>query len=189
MKELRNKTQNTEQYANIYYPEPYLLPRLLLEYPGRLDKKGDYRLKYNNCIIKHTDIVCAIYEFVKQGGNNGLVITNFIVNLYKYGLNANTNTTCNKIKFKSEYLSLNELKHLLYWLVLQEDINYPRPQRMGVRMPLIRYIESAMSALHPNLLPIEEVLKRTNNHGSRPPNPFIKNGIEDYLINNIKSIS
>lgn len=54
----------------------------------------------------------------------------------------------------------------------QEDINYPRPRFMGLRMPIIRYIESAIAAEHPTLLSLGRVFTRTNNHGGPSPSAF-----------------
>lgn len=176
---------NKNRYSNKFYPAPTILPNLELLYPGRINNHGDYRLEFNGRAVTHPDIVRTVHDCTLRG--DGKSITDFLVDLYKNGLNANSNFNIN-INVNHTKLSLDEFKHLVYWLVLQEDINYPRPNKMGVRMPIIRYIEGAISALHPQLLSLSEVINRTNNHG-RPPQPaFINNTVTSYLTNNIQAI-
>ncbi|PGZ14681.1 hypothetical protein [Bacillus cereus] len=182
---LTTNALNKKQYANKFYPVPTILPNLVLLYPGRINNHGDYRLEFNGRAVSHPDIVRSVYDCTLRG--HGRIITNFLVDLYINGLNANSNFNVD-IYVNNNQLSLAEFKQLAYWIVLQEDINFPRPQKMGVRMPLIRYIEGAISALHPNLLSLNEVINRTNNHG-RPPQPaFIHNAVTDYLTRNIQAI-
>ena len=178
---------NKGQYANRYYPASDAFPHLdlVLLYPGRINNHGDYRMEFYGDPLSHPDIVKAVHDCTLDGHGN--IITNFLVDLYINGLNANSNFNIN-INVKDYQLNLDEFKQLVYWIVLQEDINFPRPRFMGVRMPLIRYIEGAISALHPNLLSLEDVIRRTNNHG-RPPQPaFIHEDVTDYLIQNIQQI-
>ena len=168
---LTTNALNKKQYANKFYPAPTILPNLVLLYPGRINNHGDYRLEFNGRAVSHPDIVRSVYDCTLRGN----------------GLNANSNFNVD-IYVNNNQLSLAEFKQLAYWIVLQEDINFPRPQKMGVRMPLIRYIEGAISALHPNLLSLNEVINRTNNHG-RPPQPaFIHNAVTGYLTQNIQAI-
>lgn len=182
---LTTNAQNKNPYVNKYYPAPTILPNLLLSYPGRLRNHGDYRLELNGVAVTHPDIVVAVHDCTIQG--NGRVITNFIVDLYRNGLNANTNFNIS-INVKGTQLNLNEFKHLVYWIVLQEDINFPRPQKMGVRMPLVRYIEGAIAATHPQILSLHSVIFRTNNHGRRPDSAFIHHAVTGYLAQNIQAI-
>ncbi|PED71318.1 hypothetical protein CN680_07550 [Bacillus pseudomycoides] len=182
---LTTNALNKKQYVNKFYPARTILPDLVLLYPGRINNHGDYRLEFKGRAVSHPDVVRAVYDCTRRG--YGRIITNFLVDLYTNGLNANSNFTID-IYVNNTQLSLSEFKQLAYWIVLQEDINFPRPQKMGVRMPLIRYIEGAISALHPNLLSLNEVINRTNNHG-RPPQPaFIHNDVMDYLTQNIQAI-
>ncbi|HDR4895648.1 hypothetical protein OCB14_15225 [Bacillus cereus] len=184
---LTTNATNKRQYANRYYPALETLPNLnlVLLYPGRINNHGDYRLEFNSNALSHPEIVEAVHDCTSRG--HGIIITNFLVDLYINGLNANSNFNIN-INVKNHQLNLDEFKQLVYWIVLQEDINFPRPRYMGVRMPLIRYIEGAISALHPNLLSLDEVIRRTNNHGRRPQPAFIHQDITDYLVQNIQQI-
>lgn len=182
---LTDKAVTKNMYSNKFNPAPTVLPDLVLLYPGRIKNRGDYRLELNYKAISHTDIVEAVHVCTLSG--NGLVITNFLVDLYKNGLNASINSNI-YITVKEHKLNLEQFKYLIYWLILQEDINYPRPTKMGIRMPLIRYIEGAISALHPNLISLKEVFLRTNNHGRRPDSPFVHDSVTSYLTKNILSI-
>lgn len=184
---LTKNATNRGQYANRHYPASEVFPHLVLVllYPGRINNHGDYRMEFYGDPLSHPDIVKAVHDCTLDG--HGIIITNFLVDLYINGLNANSNFNIN-INVKNHQLNLDEFKQLVYWIVLQEDINFPRPRYMGVRMPLIRYIEGAISALHPNLLSLDDVIRRTNNHG-RPPQPaFIHEDVTDYLIQNIQQI-
>ncbi|OKO50941.1 hypothetical protein ABH17_026830 (plasmid) [Bacillus toyonensis] len=186
---LTTNATNRGQYANRYYPASVAFPHLdlVLLYPGRINNHGDYRLEFNGNPLSHPDIVEAVHNYARQGHGHGNIITSFLVDLYKNGLNANSNFNIN-INVKNHQLNLDEFKQLVYWIVLQEDINFPRPRYMGVKRPLIRYIEGAISALHSNLLSLDDVIRRTNNHGRRPQPAFIHQDVTDYLVQNIQQI-
>lgn len=182
---LTTNTSNKTKYANTFHPAPNILPNLVLLYPGRINNHGDYRMEFNGRALSHPDIVKAVHNCTLSG--NGKIITNFLVDLFNNGLNANSDFNIT-IEVNGLMLTLEEFKYLAYWIVLQEDINYPRPQKMGVRMPIIRYIEGAIAALHPHLISLSEVIIRTNNHG-RPPKPaFAHQDVTPYLTKNILSI-
>ena len=182
---LCTNAQNQQMYGNSFHPLPSQLPSLVLLYPGRIPNKGDYRLEFNSAALSHTDIVEAVYNCALAG--NGQTITNFLVDLFNNGLNADSNQNVT-ITIQGFNLTLDEFKYLTYWLILQEDINYPRPRYMGVRMPIIRYIEGAVAAIHNELLPLDEVKDRTNNHGGPPPRAFNHPNLTGYLAHNLNQI-
>lgn len=64
--------------------------------------------------------------------------------------------------------SLEELYDFITWIVLQEDINYPMPNRQGRRMPFCRYLEAVYCAVHEEGHQLEEVISRALSH-SIPP--------------------
>ncbi|MGK9185337.1 hypothetical protein KXS12_24265 [Priestia filamentosa] len=183
MKSLAMNAPNRGLHSNQYIPVPSM-PSLLLHYPGYL-KPGDYKLEFNGKSIKHEDIVLVIYQLTQSG--YGQFITCFLVDLYRKGLNANSSFNF-FINVNGQSLSLTKFKYLVYWLILQEDINFPRPNNIGIRMPLIRYIEGAIAAEHPNLLPLSTVIKRTSKHGGPPYPAFSDPGIKGYLTTNIQAI-
>lgn len=185
MQRICTNVANQPIYSNSFVPSPDQLPNLELLYPGRIPNKGDYRLELNGQALSHTDIVRAVHNCTLNG--NGQDITGFLVDIYQNGLNANSDFDFN-ITVSGNDLSMNEFKQLIYWLILQEDINYPRPRFMGVRMPLTRYIEGVVAAEHPQLLSLEQVLTRTNNHGGPPPTAFLHVALHPYLINGFNQI-
>lgn len=66
--------------------------------------------------------------------------------------------------------TMTELAVALTWIVLQEDINYPRPRFEGRQMPFYRYVE-AIALADPNIqtnYDIIEVANRTVSHTRVP---------------------
>lgn len=128
---------------------------LTITYPGK-KKKGDYRLTINGVPPTHTDIVRTIYNYTTSANFDQVV--EFLDDVYKNGLNA-TSTL-----FPRSFIEK------LFWITLQEEINYPSPQYQGRKLPFCRFYEGALSKISSvNLL---NVLNRTNNHGSRVPNLY-----------------
>lgn len=185
MQGLSKNAHNQTKYSNSFSPSPSQLPDLKLLYPGKLNK-GDYRLELDGHALSHTDIVKAVHDCAIAG--NGEQITNILADVYVNGLNANTNYDFS-ITVANTELSIIEFKELVYWLVLQEDINYPRPRYMGVKMPIIRYIEGAIAAEHPTLLPLQDVYTRTNNHGGPPPRAFNHPSLHQYFIDSLAQVA
>lgn len=168
--------ERVAKYTFKHYPDSTISPQIELQYPGRI-LKGDYRLSFFGKALSHTDIVCDIYDFVLSNRENQLqradYIANLLADIFENGLNANSNSLLN-IRINGQMLTMDQFKTLVYWIVLQEDINYPRPNFMGVKLPLIRYIEAAISAIHPEIITIDEVLGRTD----------MRDGILHNAINN-----
>ncbi|MGE6602699.1 hypothetical protein ACQKEY_13320 [Lysinibacillus fusiformis] len=44
------------------------------------------------------------------------------------------------ITISDENLTFEEFKHLIYFSILQEDINYPLHRFYGIAMPIIRFL-------------------------------------------------
>lgn len=185
LQKLCTNAPNKMMYSNSIFPSPNQLPNLVLLYPGRIPNRGDYRLEFHNQALSHTDMVRAVYECTLNG--HGENITAFLVEIYYKGLNAQPNYDF-YITIANHHLNMDQFKQLVYWLILQEDINYPRPRFMGVRMPILRYIEGAVAAAQPNLLSLERVFRRTNNHGGPPPAAFQHQALYPYLSNNLNQI-
>jgi len=129
-----------------------------IEIPG-YKKNGDYKvlkLDVEENLWKapsHVDIVKFIFDntFVENASNviDGLECI-FI----------------NGLKCENNFLN-KEFQNLLFWLTLQEDLNYPMPRFQGRKLPFQRYYEAVLAKLgHYNL---ELIQIRTNNHkGGRP---------------------
>ena len=167
--------ERVAKYTFKHYPDSKDSPQIELEYPGKLSK-GDYKLNFVGKPLSHTDIVRDIYTFVLSNNENQLLRANYITNLladiFEDGRSAETNFLYS-IRVNGQMLNMHQFKELVYWIVLQEDINYPRPKYMGVKLPLIRYIEAAISAIHPEIITIDGVLGRTD----------MRNGILHNAIN------
>jgi hypothetical protein len=61
-------------------------------------------------------------------------------------------------------------KELIYWITLQEEINYPQPEYAGRKLPYQRYYEAILAKL--GKCRFEDVIRRTNNHGTGKPKLF-----------------
>jgi hypothetical protein len=132
---------------------------LVIDYPG-YKQHGDYKLSVNNEAPKHTSIVKEIFEHTNS--ENFQAVSHFLEDVYENGLNATTTVFSETFKEK------------IYWITLQEEINYPQPGRSGRRLPFQRYYEAALAKI--GQADIEKVLYRTNHKGKgRPPLFEIKN--------------
>lgn len=83
------------------------------------------------------------------------------------GLGKSYNSSANQFD-----LTFEELFNSIFWIVLQEDINYPMPRYQGRKMPFSRYLE----ALHcfDSKHSLDEVIERALTEG-RPPTDWIDN--------------
>jgi hypothetical protein len=154
MKQLADELQQKGELTG-----SFSVGELVIEYPG-YKQHGDYKLSVNNEAPKHTSIVKEIFE--QTNSRNFEAITHFLEDVYENGLNAMTAIFSETFKEK------------IYWITLQEEINYPQPGRSGRRLPFQRYYEAALAAI--GLADIDKVLYRTNHKGKgRPPLFEIKN--------------
>lgn len=130
-----------------------------IETPG-YKKNGDYKVllkiegEKNLVAYSHADIVNSIYKNTTL--ENALNIINGFECLFLNGLNSQ-NTF-----FNSEY------KNLLFWLTLQEDLNYPMDRYQGRKLPFQRYYEAILAKL--GYYSLNFIIERTNNHGGGRPN-------------------
>lgn len=130
----------------------FMIGELSITYPG-YKKVGDYRLSINGHAPSHTDIVYEIYNYTTANNFNNVV--NFLDELYNNGTRVNIN------------IIDEEYKHKIFWITLQEEINYPQPQYKGRRLPFQRFYEAAL--IHKGIITLEAVNSRTNNHGNQVP--------------------
>ena len=103
---------------------------LLITYPG-FKKSGDYKLTENGAAPRHTDIANAISQ--QTNANNFNDVVSFFEDVYANGLNA-TNITFSQA-----------FKEKIYWITLQEEINYPQPRYKGRRLTFQRFFEASLS--------------------------------------------
>lgn len=128
---------------------------LTISYPG-YKQPGDYRLSENGTAPKHTDIVAAINNFTNPANFNAVV--SFLDDVYKNGLDATSAVFSKAFKEK------------IYWITLQEEINYPQPKYAGRKLPFQRFYEAALVKV--GIGTLQQVIVRTNNHGTVRPALF-----------------
>ncbi|WP_339148998.1 MULTISPECIES: hypothetical protein [unclassified Sutcliffiella] len=162
--------KNTGVYSNKLHPVTDYM-QLIVFYPGRKGRR-DYKVEHNGSNTTHVDIVLYLYDLALQ--NNSTVLVNFILDVYNNGLYSNhaIPLNMNRVRLNGVILTVEQFKHILFWVALQEDINYPRPKKQGVRLPFKRYLEAITSAYHPNVITLNQVIKRTNNHHGSVPVPI-----------------
>lgn len=143
--------------------ESFSVGELSIKYPG---KKGtdDYQVTINGVAPKHTDIVMEIYDAATA--QNIEEIISFLDDVYTNGLNSTSKV------FPKTFIEK------IYWVTLQEEINYPQPVYKGRRLPFQRFFEGAMAKVADEL-DISVVRARTNNHGMRAPALF---SFKDFTI-------
>lgn len=190
------------QYGDEFTIRPceHVLESLTLNFPGMKPSPYDYRLELDGKALTHKDIVYTIYNFIARDPSslfdNSEFITDFLENIFKQGLNFRPKHQCNiDVMMENDRgsvfrtLTVEEFKHLIYWLVLQEDINYPRSKGyFGVKLPFYRYIEAAIAANHPDLLTLEEVIENTDFEGRTPQNAFSDDRMHGFLLKRIRAI-
>ncbi len=147
MKDLTTKLDVGETSSFIY-------GKLKINYPG-FKNYGDYKLTLNGNAPKHTDLVQEFYDKTTSANYNNIV--NFLEDIYSNGLKAKTTI------FNQDFINL------IYWITLQEEINYPQPRFKGRKLTFQRFFEGVYSKIFPNIISIESVLNRTNNHGGGIP--------------------
>jgi len=135
-------------------------PLLKIHYPG-YKKFGDYRMEVDGRAIPHTEICELLYNNSKGHYSE---YVKFLEDVYKNGTNIDLSK---HLRIKSA----NNLATLLFWVSLQDEINYPQPQFQGHRMPFCRYFEAVYAANYKDLS-INIVYLRCNNHGKTAPEPI-----------------
>jgi len=143
-----------EQQEKGLGPQSFSVGKLLIEYPGK-KRIGDYRITRNGKVLTHAEIAHHIYK--KTTSEKAPDVVYALDDLYVAGL-----------KSTDSLFSL-EFKELLFWITLQEEINYPQHESYsGRKLPFQRFYEAVLARL--GHVDIEEVVRRTNNHNMiRPP--------------------
>lgn len=152
MQQLVSSLESTGQTSGSFIVGDYTV-----KYPGK-KRQGDYRFEKDGKAPTHVIIVNEIYQAVTDV-NYQDVIT-YLEDVYNNGLNA-TNTTFDR-----------SFTEKIFWITLQEEINYPQPNYAGRRLPFQRYFEAVLAKI--SMIDLGEVRRRTNNHGYSIPSliPF-----------------
>jgi len=139
---------------------------LMITYPG-YKKPGDYRLSKGGIAPTHVQIVNDVYSLTTP--NNFNQIKEALSGLYNNGLE------CKFTTFD------NPMKELIYWITLQEEINYPQTAGFaGRKLCYQRYYEGSLAKL--GHITLKQVHLRTNNHKGPIPNLLTIPGIEHPIF-------
>lgn len=145
---------------SVFIPESKVFPELKIVYPGR-KQDGDYRLELSgsNNPPCHTDICELLHNLIKNKACNYSELVSLLDDIYNNGTNINIQ--------KYSYSDTERLVALIYWITLQDEINYPQPRYQGRRMPFCRYFEAVYCAENDDFT-LADVFDRCNNSGYVP---------------------
>ncbi len=104
--------------------------------PGK-KRFGDYRVTIEGQCITHKDMCDKIYSYIIYNTIYCADMKQILEEMYTCGYVANPIDTD----------FIREFKKQIFWLTLQEDINYPIEERkLGRKHPLFRYAEAFIAA-------------------------------------------
>jgi Zn-dependent M28 family amino/carboxypeptidase len=152
----------SSRLANTQTKMHFDVENIRIEYPG-YKGGGDYRLTLNGTAPTYASVVRSLYNFVTPINFNQVV--DALEDMYLNGLNA------------KDCIFKQNVKELIYWITLQEEINYPQPEYFGRKLPFQRFYEAILAKL--NFCSLEEVISRTNNHGRAQP--ILLSGIDHRI--------
>lgn len=132
---------------------------LTINYPG-YKRRGDYRLEIATGQAPTHSMVCGFLHYLIENENYSFNnLTYFLSDIYSNG--TNTNYTDNTLEY---------LQNLIYWITLQEEINYPRDRGCsGINLAFCRFYEAIACTQPLNNFDIQDVQIRCNNHGNNRP--------------------
>ncbi len=145
--------------------------RIAIRYPGYKTKrdKSDY------CVflvaenveqpVAHVEIMRDLYE--KTTTQNYEYMKKYIENVAKYGKDIQIpDCLCNQL---TDGFTFEELTALMFYIAIQEDINYPMPRYLGRTMCYFRYLEAIYCKVY-GMHSLEEAIKKATKKGG-PPAP------------------
>lgn len=147
--------------ADTFIPES-TYSSLTITYPG-YKGNGDYRVKIvpNSNPPTHFDVCEYLHNKIAVGTVGYDEMLSLLEDIYVNGTN---------IDFKNH--NINEIKKLttlIFWMTLQDEINYPQPHYQGRRMPFSRYFEAIYCAAFEDCTyTLSDVMRRCNNRGMVP---------------------
>lgn len=133
---------------------------ITIQYPG-YKRNGDYKLLLNGNPPTHVDICCTLHNYIMQNPNEYTKISRLLEDVYQNGTNCIGNY--NLQNYNADYLI-----NLIFWMTLQDEINYPQPRKSGRKMPFCRYFEAIYCANFQANFSINNVIVRCNNRGYIP---------------------
>lgn len=144
----------------VFFPES-TYKKLKIYYPG-YKNHGDYRLEIEgqNAPPKHTDICKWLYNMLINKQCEFIQLKKLLTDIYENGTNV-----CVK---RYSIPEVQKIVSLIYWITLQDEINYPQPKYQGRRMPFSRYFEAMYCAEYKCSFDLDMVLDRCKNKGYIP---------------------
>lgn len=145
--------------------------RLGIRFPGykTTNKKCDYCVclvdKNNEYPISHTEIMQDLYN--KTTKDNYMDLKRYIEDVARVG-NEVKMINYNGIDFNIGF-SFQELSDLMFYIAIQEDINYPGVRYQGRKMCFYRYLEAIYCKVHLNHF-LDEAIGKAAARGYIPSN-------------------
>lgn len=139
----------------IYYQELKVLDnnkRIAMRYPGykTTSTKSDY------CVvlvtgeveesISHVEIMNDLYRKTTQ--ENYAYMKRYLEDIARYGIDIDIPDILFNVE--GEGFSFQELTNLIFYIAIQEDINYPNTYHQGRKMCFYRYLESIYCKVYTN---------------------------------------
>lgn len=151
-----------KKYQNVF--EPY--PNIIIRWPGKRqfshNTYGDYQMRLIDNKGQevnppsHQEVAFELYCMVLNKEYTSGELIDFLEDVYFEGTNCDFNDE-----------KLDDLKHIIYWITMQEQINFPRGK--GIKLPFSRYYEAILSADEDFELNIKEVQNRCDNFNKGVP--------------------
>lgn len=123
-----------------------------------VDAKGEYP-------ISHVDIMKDLFD--KTTPQNYLYMKQYIENVAAWGQDVNIHFSLTSTFDRG--LSYEKLTDLMFYIAIQEDINYPAIYYQGRKMCFYRYLEAIYCKVHDNHR-LEEAMRRAEAHNYIPKN-------------------
>lgn len=148
MKNLANQSGSFEPFNGI-----------IVNYPG-YKKSGDYKVSLaDGEVPTHADMANLLHDLITSEKYTYEELKDFLIDVYQNGTTTNYNNS-----------SLEELKHKIFWITLQEEINYPRSTgKAGINLPYCRYYEAIYCTRPESNFELSEVKNRCNHAGKNKP--------------------
>ncbi|EJT6502752.1 hypothetical protein AB8J26_001550 [Clostridium perfringens] len=150
---------------------------IVIKFPGKRSKlvggklnNYDYKLLLNGNSPRHIELISDLYRKSMNYPNLRHLLIDFIKDLAANGDDIDLSQYRN-LEIINCGFSIEELSILIPILVLQEDLNFPRP-KAGRSLIFYRYIEAILAADDNNSYDLDTVIRRTNNYGRQAPTPW-----------------
>lgn len=159
----------------IYYQELQVLSnykKIAIRYPGYKTKinKSDYCVylvdEHGEHPISHVDIMQDLYE--KTNIQNYELMKKYIEDVATDGKDIEIPYGLRQMHTNG--FTFEELTLLMFYIAIQEDINYPMPRYMGRTMCYFRYLEAVYCKVNHSHSLEEAIEKATRRNGPPAPN-------------------